>query len=72
MPLPSWNMQASSGPRLRGLAALALFASAPALAQGTIAGTVITEGTNAPVPSAQVTVIGQNFGRSPMPRAGFV
>ena len=62
MPLPSWKLQPSPGPRLRALAAVALFASAPALAQGTIAGTVITEGTNAPVPSAQVTVVGQNFG----------
>jgi TonB-dependent SusC/RagA subfamily outer membrane receptor len=62
MTLPSPKLQVSSGPWIRALAAVALFASAPALAQGTIAGTVITEGTNAPVPSAQVTVVGQNFG----------
>lgn len=39
-----------------------LCAVAPALAQGTIAGSVVTEGTNAPVASAQITVVGQNVG----------
>src|SRR5688572_6598085 len=63
MRLPSLQLHIATGSRMRALAAAALLAGAPALAQqGTIAGTVITEGTNAPVASAQVTVVGQNVG----------
>ena len=66
MRLPSQQLQPSPKPGLRAIvlstAAVVLLAGAPALAQGTIAGTVVTEGTNAPVPSAQVTVVGQNIG----------
>ena len=60
MRLPSLQLHIATGSRMRALAAAALLGGAPALAQqGTIAGTVITEGTNAPVASAQVTVVGQ-------------
>src|SRR5687767_9899155 len=63
MRLPSLDLRTSARPQLRVLAAIALFVGAPALAQqGTIAGTVVTEGTNAPVASAQVTIVGQNIG----------
>ena len=67
MQLPGLQMHPSPRPRRRAgarwAAAVALFVGAPALAQqGTIAGTVITEGSNAPVASAQVTVVGQNIG----------
>src|SRR5688500_2590757 len=63
MRLPRLELHISSRSRLRALAAVALLVGAPALAQqGTIAGTVLTEGTNAPVASAQVTVVGQNIG----------
>jgi hypothetical protein len=67
MSLPSLPMHPSPRSRLRTrarwAAAVALLVGAPALAQqGTIAGTVITEGTNAPVAAAQVTVVGQNIG----------
>src|SRR5687767_3550677 len=63
MRLPRLELHTSSRSRLRALAAVALLVGAPALAQqGTIAGTVLTEGTNAPVASAQVTVVGQNIG----------
>src|SRR5688572_22436834 len=63
MALPRSELHTSPRSRLRALAAVALLVGAPALAQqGTIAGTVVTEGTNAPVASAQVTVVGQNIG----------
>ena len=67
MRLPSLHAQPSprSWLHARALwaAAAALLVGAPALAQqGTIAGTVVTEGSNAPVASAQVTVVGQNIG----------
>jgi TonB-linked SusC/RagA family outer membrane protein len=63
MRLPRLELHTSPRSRLRALAAVALLVGAPALAQqGTIAGTVVTEGTNAPVASAQVTVVGQNIG----------
>jgi TonB-linked SusC/RagA family outer membrane protein len=63
MRLPRLDLQTSSRSRSCLLAAVALLVGAPALAQqGTIAGTVITEGTNAPVASAQVTIVGQSIG----------
>src|SRR5919106_1730824 len=63
MRLPSLDLHTPPRSRLRALTAISLFIGAPALAQqGTIAGTVVTEGTNAPVVSAQVTVVGQNVG----------
>lgn len=63
MRLSRLHVHASPRSRARALAAIALLAAAPALAQqGAIAGTVLTEGTDAPVASAQVTVVGQNIG----------
>ena len=67
MRLPSQHVHPSPRSRLRAhamwAATVALLAGAPALAQqGTIAGTVVTEGSSAPVASAQVTVVGQNIG----------
>jgi TonB-linked SusC/RagA family outer membrane protein len=66
MRLPSQHLQPSPKTGLRAAAlstaTVLLLAGVPALAQGTIAGTVVTEGTNAPVASAQVTVVGQNVG----------
>src|SRR5919108_1208341 len=63
MQLPGLALRSSRGSHVLELAAMALLMGAPALAQqGTIAGTVITEGTNAPVASAQVSVVGQNIG----------
>src|ERR687896_1426195 len=62
MQLPGLALHSARQARVFALAAIALLVGAPALAQGTIAGTVITEGTNAPVASAQVSVVGQNVG----------